>query len=202
MEDIKNNKEKKKYYCSECGKEFTPCKNSRLKFDKGKRKNIFCSKTCMHKFFSKKFNENIQTYVCEFCGKEFTAKKKYSNHFFCSLNCSNNYHARSKYEKVVKEWKEGKEPGYIPSTGQLRKSIRKYLIEQSDYKCSKCGFSGNNVKTGNSILQINHIDGDYKNNSPENLEVLCPNCHAMTETYGSLNSGRGRPQRYKDKNKD
>lgn len=55
------------------------------------------------------------------------------------------------------------------------------------YQCEECGFEGYNRKTGNSILQIHHIDGDCTNTSLDNLQVLCPNCHAMTENFGSLN---------------
>ena len=41
-------------------------------------------------------------------------------------------------------------------------------------------------------LQVNHIDGNYKNNREENLELLCPNCHSLTPNYRSLNRGKGR----------
>ena len=52
--------------------------------------------------------------------------------------------------------------------------------------------------TGNSILQFHHIDGDSSNNKEENLQVLCPNCHAMTENYMALNKGKSaRINRYK-----
>ena len=54
------------------------------------------------------------------------------------------------------------------------------------------------LKTGNTILQIHHIDGNSKNNSPDNLQVICPNCHAKTENYMALNKGNsGRDKRYK-----
>ena len=53
-------------------------------------------------------------------------------------------------------------------------------------------------KTGNSILQFHHKDGNSNNNSPENIQVLCPNCHAMTENYMALNKGHSaRDKRYK-----
>ena len=32
-------------------------------------------------------------------------------------------------------------------------------------------------------LQLNHKDGEKNNNSLRNLELLCPNCHAMTEHW-------------------
>jgi predicted HNH restriction endonuclease len=46
--------------------------------------------------------------------------------------------------------------------------------------------------TGNIPLQIHHIDGDATNNKEENLQLLCPNCHTLTENYGSLNKNATR----------
>lgn len=63
------------------------------------------------------------------------------------------------------------------------------MLEIHHNKCQLCGFEGYNRKTGNSILQIHHIDGNSGNNTPENIQLLCPNCHAMTENYMSLNKG-------------
>ena len=36
-------------------------------------------------------------------------------------------------------------------------------------------------------LEIHHIDGDRHNNTINNLTYLCPNCHALTETYRGRN---------------
>ena len=35
--------------------------------------------------------------------------------------------------------------------------------------------------------QINHKDGNKNNNSLENLELRCPNCHYFTDTYKTKN---------------
>ena len=53
-------------------------------------------------------------------------------------------------------------------------------------KCECCGLT----KWENEPipLQLHHKDGDKKNNSLENLEFRCPNCHAMTETYCGKNT--------------
>jgi hypothetical protein len=32
-------------------------------------------------------------------------------------------------------------------------------------------------------LELHHIDGNNENNNLDNLEILCPNCHALTDTY-------------------
>jgi 5-methylcytosine-specific restriction endonuclease McrA len=32
-------------------------------------------------------------------------------------------------------------------------------------------------------LEVHHIDGDRTNNSLENLQLLCPNCHSYTTNF-------------------
>lgn len=41
-----------------------------------------------------------------------------------------------------------------------------------------------------SVLQIHHIDGNHYNNEESNLQLLCPNCHSLTPTFGALNKKR------------
>ena len=41
-------------------------------------------------------------------------------------------------------------------------------------------------------LQIDHIDGNCENNKPDNLRLLCPNCHTQTDTWGIKNKNIGR----------
>ncbi|MEU4348730.1 HNH endonuclease [Streptomyces sp. NPDC023838] len=39
-------------------------------------------------------------------------------------------------------------------------------------------------------LEVDHIDGDWRNNRIENLRLLCPNCHSTTDTYRGRSKGR------------
>lgn len=39
-------------------------------------------------------------------------------------------------------------------------------------------------------LELEHIDGNNKNNIKDNLLLLCPNCHAKTSTYRGRNARR------------
>lgn len=83
------------------------------------------------------------------------------------------------------------------------KTIRRYLFEKKGLACWKCGWCQINPVTQRVPLQVNHIDGDPLNNKEENLELICPNCHSVTPTFGALNKGKGRAirrQRYHQKN--
>jgi hypothetical protein len=56
------------------------------------------------------------------------------------------------------------------------------------HRCACCGQSEWN---GAPIpLELDHIDGDRTNNEIGNLRLLCPNCHAQTDTYRGRNVGR------------
>lgn len=49
------------------------------------------------------------------------------------------------------------------------------------YKCECCG---NTEWNGLPIpLQLHHKDGNFRNNTLENLQLLCPNCHSLTDNY-------------------
>lgn len=55
------------------------------------------------------------------------------------------------------------------------------LIKLRGHKCENCGLEKWLDQPIN--LEVHHIDGDRSNNSLENLQLLCPNCHSYTETY-------------------
>ena len=78
----------------------------------------------------------------------------------------------------------------------LSNTVREYLLKESNYACSSCGFDTPHPDDGSSILEIDHIDGNGSNHSYSNLRVLCPNCHALTSTYRGRNVGNGRNVSY------
>lgn len=55
--------------------------------------------------------------------------------------------------------------------------------------CALCGIGP--VWQGEPLpLEVDHIDGSWHNNRPENLRLLCPNCHSATDTYRGRAKGR------------
>lgn len=115
---------------------------------------------------------------------------------FCSCDCQKEY----EYKEYVTRWKNGEETG-IKGEYSISRYIRRYLNEKYNNKCALCGWGEVNKYTGNVPLEIEHIDGNYKNNKEENLILLCPNCHSLTSTYKGANIGHGRLTRkkYSDK---
>lgn len=62
------------------------------------------------------------------------------------------------------------------------KKLKRALMESGrEYKCESCGIV--NWQGKELLIQIHHIDGDWKNNLPENLQFLCPNCHSQTDNF-------------------
>lgn len=128
---------------------------------------------------------------CVTCGKEYIKYNKKLK--YCSIQCEQKHHR----EEFIKKWLKGEIDATICGY-ELSNTIRKYLLEKAGYKCEKCGWSEVNEYTGKVPLQIHHIDGNCKNNTKENLQVLCPNCHALTENFGSRNKNAttGRSEYY------
>lgn len=53
-------------------------------------------------------------------------------------------------------------------------------------KCEMCGW--NKMSTDGRIpVELDHINGDRKDNRLENLRVLCPNCHSLQPTHRGRN---------------
>lgn len=210
--NLLKHKEGKHYYCKYCGKEITGVDKARKQYcnhscsalatNKGRKhseetktkishtlqeKNIdFCGeyKILNFKAANTKFKApKYIVYNCINCGKECSGETKGIMYKYCSSKCQHEY-ARKDF---IRKWKNGEVDGSINNGFSLSNYIRSYLLEKNDYKCEKCGFRGVNPYTNNTILQIHHIDGDSSNNKEENLQVLCPNCHAMTDNFGSRN---------------
>ena len=124
---------------------------------------------------------------CINCNKEIPKRNKY-----CSNKCQKEY----EYKDYIEKWKNGIENG-TRGDYQISMNIKTYIFNKYKNKCARCGWGEKNKYTGNIPLEVEHIDGNYKNNKEENLILLCPNCHSLTSTYKGANINNGRKLRRK-----
>lgn len=66
--------------------------------------------------------------------------------------------------------------------------IRKMVVRNGlvPYACQGCGNTGS-WQDQELVLELDHTNGDPRDNRLENLRFMCPNCHTQTPTYGSRN---------------
>lgn len=166
-------------YCRECGKVFSRHPDRRKKF---------CNRTCSSKFNNKscpKRAKTVRNGACVVCGDETPSPR--------SKYCLT--HRRSiPYDEYINLWLRGDASGN-GKTGVLSSHVRKWMILSRNNKCELCGWGGVHPDTGDSVMQVDHEDGNAANSLPSNLRLLCPRCHVMTPTYGGRNRGQGRPGR-------
>lgn len=68
--------------------------------------------------------------------------------------------------------------------------LAKRLVKEGlkEHRCECCNITewlGQPIK-----LELHHINGDHNDNRLENLQLLCPNCHAYTDNYRGKNQGK------------
>ncbi|MEV7709860.1 MULTISPECIES: HNH endonuclease signature motif containing protein [unclassified Streptomyces] len=64
-------------------------------------------------------------------------------------------------------------------TTMLRRALAATGVPQ---RCAECG-TGPRWQGKPLTLEIDHINGDWSDDRAENLRLLCPNCHAITDTW-------------------
>ena len=122
---------------------------------------------------------------CRNCGHLVSRRPK----VYCNSKCQMDY----QYNQFIKQWIDRRiEGGRI---GGVSSYIRRYLLETQGEQCSICNWQEKNTVTGKVPLEVDHIDGNYRHNSPENVRLICPNCHSLTPTFRGLNKGNGREMR-------
>lgn len=135
--------------------------------------------------------EDILTWISENRSKAFMAKE---------LNCKQD--TLNKYLKQMGIVYSGNQSGkgfskktngmtlveYLNKSVDIQSNkVRKKLLQEGykEHRCERCGLT---EWLGQLIpLELHHIDGDKNNNTLENFQLLCPNCHAFTDSYRGKN---------------
>lgn len=60
--------------------------------------------------------------------------------------------------------------------------LKEGYFKKKCYNCGKTKWLGYDIP-----LELHHKNGKHTDNSLDNLTLLCPNCHALTDTYRSKN---------------
>lgn len=89
------------------------------------------------------------------------------------------YEALSPQSKQNMNWNAGKR--YADFSVNGKGNHKNALISERGYYCEGCGLSEWRGKP--IVLELEHKNGDRKDNTKDNLELLCPNCHAQTPTW-------------------
>ena len=153
--------------CELCGESFV--------FNGYDYRKRYCGRSCS----TRANNTGRVKYRCKICDTSIGRRTT----DFCSVDCKATF--------LIQEWLAGREDGGT-QYGYVRAFVRKYLKDRSGDRCEQCSFDKKRPLDGRSILQVDHINGDCMNSSLDNLRLLCPNCHAMTETYCGKNTNSGR----------
>ena len=141
------------YTCDYCSAEYRKQK----RFE-GATQEHYCSKTCYS-------NDNTKvSLVCGHCGVTFLRKasrleNSKSGIYFC---CREHKDLAQTYMKEIR-----------PSHYGEGRDYRTLAFKHYPAECSVCRYSNKEA------LEVHHIDKDRNNNSIENLQILCANCHTL-----------------------
>ena len=77
---------------------------------------------------------------------------------------------------------------FAENSTRRRETVRRYVIRDNliPYECAFCGNKGE-WQGKKMALELDHINGINNDHRLENMRFLCPNCHAITETYCGKN---------------
>ena len=141
------------------------------------KEGIFCSRSCANsRVFSKEAKE----------------KKSVANKKSWEVDKTDRLHAVILNAKAAREKNEG--IGIEEKNNSVYNKVitrdwntigydskRFVVMYEQKFCCNRCKI---NEWLGEKIsLELEHKDGDRSNNTRENLECLCPNCHSLTETW-------------------
>lgn len=155
---------------------FCPQCGERIPFEK--RTNKFCNSSCSAGYSNKRRPSiSTKSRFCS-CGNPKKLENKYCK------ECSDNH----VYHKILRL-----------EDAKHDRQRKRILLEQRGHCCENCKrtrWEGQPIP-----LELHHDDGNSDNNEPENLSIICPNCHALTANYKGANAGKNDSTRQKKRRK-
>ncbi len=153
------------------------CKQCNNALTYKQRHNSFCSRTCARIFTNSVLYPLDKRRKCRTC--QLTIGSKNDTHY-CSVECKANGKQKKRFSLSIEE-------------ARTPASIRKVMLRDFGHMCMVCH---NTTWLDQPIpIEVDHVNGLSYDNRPENLRLLCCNCHALTPTFRSKNRGNGRKSR-------
>lgn len=159
------------YLCEQCGKEVYE------KYGSGR----FCNRACANKYVALHQSPEAKARKIEI-GRRNLELGRPTNVGFPMEACIKGGKAKAEVmRRRRREWLES----VLETGGNAWKGSHSYfrdVLVEFGYKEWKCDCCGNTEWMGQKIpLEVHHVNGG--SNKLDNIQLLCPNCHAQTPNY-------------------
>ena len=142
-----------------------------------------------------RITESCQTMAqaAKLCGMAYTTFIRKAKALNCyKPNPSGKGTSKNRPSILTEDILAGKYPSYQTYKLKIRLINEGYLED----KCSICGWDKKPKGAIYTPCELDHINGIPTDHRLENLRLICPNCHSLTETYrfrrGKTNEAQGR----------
>lgn len=132
--------------------------------------------------------------------KEERPKCYISQQLHCKQSTLNDYLKKMGIEYAGQQSKKGQQKGpnvyrpasyYFDNQHSITSFRLKEKIIKDGLKENKCEICGCSIWQGKQLpLELHHKDNNHHNNSFDNLQILCPNCHSIQEGNSGANIGK------------
>lgn len=153
--------------------------------------------------------------VCSFCGAPAKTRSRHTGNYSCELSTNKCPAVRAKNSKGLSKahkdgrmktdqldgnrgWSKGKQltPNsevFVECSKHSNEFVKKRLINCGilKYECAACGIKDKWMDK-HIQLELDHINGNNRDNRIQNLQFLCPNCHSQTPTFKGRNINSGK----------
>ena len=119
--------------------------------------------------------EQPKCYICQQLNCKQDTLNRYLKQMGIEYDGQQNKKGQQKGSNKYKDVMHYIQSGKAIASSKLKEKL---LIDGlKERKCEKCGLDS--WLNGPIPLELHHKDGNHYNNAFENLQILCPNCHAL-----------------------